>query len=271
MNRAAAARASYLRAEVHRLRGEFAPAEDEYREASRRGLEPQPGLALLRLAQGNAEAAAASVERVLAETTDPLQRAGLLPAYVEIMLAVEGVDRARGACEELHQTATRYETEMLQAMAAQALGAVQLSGGDAASALSTLRRAWQTWEDLEAPYEAARTRVLIGAACRALGDDEGFGLEVDAARSAFERLGAAPDIAEVDALSGHAPSPDHGLTSREVEVLRLLATGKSNKEIAASLVISEHTVARHVQNIFTKLGVASRTAAGAYAFEHRLV
>jgi ATP/maltotriose-dependent transcriptional regulator MalT len=267
MNRAAAARASYLRAEVHRLRGEFAPAEGEYREASRRGLEPQPGLALLRLAQGNADAAAASIERVLAETTEPLQRAGLLPACVEIMLTVEGVDRAKSACEELHETATRYDTEMLRAMAAQARGAVQLAGGDTTSALSTLRHAWQTWDDLEAPYEAARTRVLIGVACRALGDEEGFRLEVDAARSAFEQLGAAPDVA---ALSG-APPPEHGLTSREVEVLRLLATGKSNKEIAASLVISEHTVARHVQNIFTKLGVASRTAAGAYAFEHRLV
>jgi DNA-binding CsgD family transcriptional regulator/tetratricopeptide (TPR) repeat protein len=271
MNRAAAARASYLRAEVHRLRGEFAPAEEEYREASRRGLEPQPGLALLRLAQGTAEAAAASIERVLAETTDPLQRAGLLPAYVEIVLAVDGLDRAQRACDELHETATKYDTEMLHAMAAQARGAVELASGEAAAALSTLRRGWQTWEELEAPYEAARTRVLIGAACRALGDEEGFALELDAARSTFEQLGAAPDLAEVDALSGHAPAPDHGLTNREVEVLRLLATGKSNKEIAASLVISEHTVARHVQNIFTKLGVASRTAAGAYAFEHRLV
>src|SRR5262249_12657846 len=196
----------------------------------------------LRLAQGDAGAAEASIERVLAETTDPLQRAGLLPAYVEVLLAVNGLERARGACDELHETATKYDTEMLHAMATQARGAVELAGGDAASALSTLRRGWQIWKDLEAPYEAARTRVLIGAACRALGDQEGFALELDAARSAFERLGAAPDIAEVDALSGHAPSPAHRLTRREGEGLRLISIGTSHKEIAASLVIHDHTL-----------------------------
>jgi ATP/maltotriose-dependent transcriptional regulator MalT len=271
MNRAAAAKASYLRAEVHRLRGEFAAAEEEYREASRRGLEPQPGLALLRLAQGETQAAAASVDRVLAETTEPLHRAGLLPAYVDIMVAAGAVDRAEEACRELGEIAAQYDTEMLRAMAAQAGGAVELASGDARRALATLRSGWQAWEELEAPYEAARTRMLVGAACRALGDEEGFELELEAARSTFGRLGAAPDLARVEELAGVAPSPDHGLTAREVEVLRLVAIGKSNKEIAASLVISEHTVARHVQNIFTKLGVASRTAAGAYAFEHDLV
>jgi DNA-binding CsgD family transcriptional regulator len=269
MNRAAAARASYLRGEVHRLRGEFAPAEEAYRESSRRGLEPQPGLALLRLAQRNSVAAAASIERVLAETGDRLQRAGLLPAYVEIMVAVGELDRARRTCAELAETADAYDTEMLHAMAAQARGAVELASGDAAIALATLRRGWQAWDDLEAPYEAARTRMLVGAACRALGDEEGFALELDAARETFEQLGARPDLAALDEAAG--PRSVHGLTARELEVLRLVATGKSNKEIAASLVISEHTVARHVQNIFTKLGVGSRTAAGAYAFEHDLV
>src|ERR1051326_3017310 len=187
------------------------------------------------------------------------------------MVAAGAVDRAEEACRELGEIAAQYDTEMLRAMAAQAGGAVELASGDARRALATLRSGWQAWEELEAPDEAARTRMLVGAACRALGDEEGFELELEAARSTFGRLGAAPDLARVEELAGVAPSPDHGLTAREVEVLRLVAIGKSNKEIAASLVISQQTVARHVQNIFTKLGVASRTAAGAYAFEHDLV
>ena len=271
MNRAAAGRACYLRGEVHRLRGEFGPAGEAFRAASELGVEPQPGLALLRLSQGNADAAAATIRRAHGETGDRLRRAGLLPAYVEIMLAVGDVDAAGSACRELAEIAAEFDTEMLGAMAAQARGAVELAAGDAEAALVTLRHGWQAWQQLEAPYEAARTRVLVGAACRALGDDDGFTLEVDAARKAFEELGAAPDLASVDEMTGRARSSDHGLTTRELEVLRLVAIGKSNKEIGASLVISEHTVARHVQNIFTKLGVVSRTAAGAFAFEHDLV
>jgi DNA-binding CsgD family transcriptional regulator len=270
MNRGAAARACYLRGEVHRLRGEFREAEDAYREASRFGLEPQPGWALVRLAQGNSAAAVTAIHRALGETTDPLKRAGLLPAAVEIMLAAGEVDAARDARRELEAIAADYESEMLRALHAHARGAVELVGGDAAAALVSLRQASQAWHELEAPYEAARARVLVGQACRALGDEDAFGLELDAARCAFEELGAAPDIAAVDALAG-GDGDTHGLTARELEVLRLVASGKSNKEIALALVISEHTVARHVQNIFTKLGVPSRTAAGAYAFEHDLV
>jgi DNA-binding CsgD family transcriptional regulator len=150
-------------------------------------------------------------------------------------------------------------------------GAVELAEGDADSALVSLRRASHAWQDLEAPYEAARARVLVGRACLVLGDEDAFALELDAARSTFERLGAAPDVARVESLTGVGKPAGHGLTPRELEVLRLVAAGKSNKEIAAALVISEHTVARHVQNIFTKLDVPSRTAAGAFAFEHDLV
>ncbi|TMK72104.1 MAG: helix-turn-helix transcriptional regulator [Actinobacteria bacterium] len=270
MNRAAAAKGYYLRAEVHRLRGESRDAEAAYREASRLGLEPQPGLALLRLAQGNADAAAAALRRALAQTDDRLQRAGLLPACVDVELTVGDVDAAESACRELAATAADFGTEMLGAMATHARGAVELAKDDAASALATLRQAWRAWDELEAPYEAARTRVLIAAACRAAGDDDGWALELDAARNAFEELGAAPDLARIDELTG-AGSAYHGLTAREVEVLRLVATGKSNKEIAAMLVISEHTVSRHVQNIFTKLRVVSRTAAAAFAHEHDLV
>ena len=272
MNTGAAAKASYLQGDVHRLRGELDAAEDAYKEASRFGWEPQPGLALLRLAQDRGDAAAAAIRRVLGETTDTLRRASLLPACVQIMLAVGDAEAAREACRELAEISGRYESDVLAAMLDQARGAVELAGGDARAALAPLRQASQAWQQLQAPYEAARVRVLLGLACRAVGDEDAFELELDAARETFDELGAAPDVAWVDSLAGGAePADTHGLTPRELEVLRLVATGKSNREIAAALVISEHTVARHVQNIFTKLGVPSRTAAGAFAFEHDLV
>jgi ATP/maltotriose-dependent transcriptional regulator MalT len=272
MNPAAVAKASYLRGEVHRLRGEFTEAEEAYRETSRRGAEPQPGLALMRLAQGNVDGAAAAIRRVVGETTDRLRRGGLLPAYVEILLAAGDVDEARKGCSELEEAATECDSDMLRAMLAHARGAVELAAGDPGGALVRLRKAAQDWQELEAPYEAARARVLVGRACLALGDEEAFGLELAAARSVFEELGAGPDLASVDSLTESAESSaPHGLTARELEVLRLLAVGKSNREIASLLVISEHTVARHVQNIFRKLDVPSRSAAGAFAFEHDLV
>jgi ATP/maltotriose-dependent transcriptional regulator MalT len=269
MNQAAAARSCYLRGEVHRLRGEFAEAEEEYRKANALGAEPQPGLALLRLAQGNGDAAAASIRRVVAETTDRLRRGALLPAFAEIMLAVGDLDEASSACRELEELSEECDSEMLRAMLAATRGAVELSAGDAAAALVSLRTASNAWNELEAPYEAARARLLVGCACRELGDEEAFGLELATARSVFEELGAAPDVAAVDSLTGTAVGT-HGLTARELEVLRLVAAGRSNREIASELVISEHTVARHVQNIFRKLGVPSRTAASAFAYEHGL-
>jgi DNA-binding CsgD family transcriptional regulator len=267
MNRDAAARASYLQGEVHRLRGDFAAAEAAYRKASELGVEPQPGWSLLRLAQGKADAAAASIRRAVGETGDRLRLAGLLPAHVDVMLAVDDLDEARRASAELEEIAQECESALLRAAAAHARGAVELAAGDAAAALSGLRHAAQSWQELEAPYEAAQTRVLVARACRALGDEEAARLELDSAAASFEALGAAPDLA---ALRGTGAST-HGLTARELEVLRLIAAGKSNREIAEALVISEHTVARHVQNIFAKLRVTSRTAAGAFAFEHDLV
>ena len=269
MNQASAARACYLRGEVHRLRGEFAEAEEDYREASGLGAEPQPGLALMRLAQGKRDAAAASIRRVVGETTDPLRRAALLPAFAEILLAGGELEEAGSACHELEQACAGCDSEMLRAMLAATRGAVALAAGDAAGALVSLRAASKAWSELEAPYEAARARMLIGCACRALGDEEGCALELEAARAAFEELGAVPDVAAVDSLTGTSAGA-HGLTARELEVLRLLAAGRSNREIASELVISEHTVARHVQNIFRKLGVPSRTAATAFAYEHGL-
>lgn len=272
LDEGASAQAFYRQGEVHRLRGAFDEAEEAYREASRFGWEPQPGLALLRLAQGNTEAAAAAIRRVVGETSEQLRRATLLPASVEILLAVGETDGARAACQELEEIATTCESSMLRATAAYARGEVELDDGDARGALVKLRGAWRIWHELKTPYEAARARVLVGLACKALGDDDAVTLEMDAARSVFERLGAGPDIARIDSLAGGAAQADtHGLTPREMEVLRLIAAGKSNRDIASDLVISEHTVARHVQNIFRKLAVSSRTAAGAFAFQHDLV
>ena len=207
---------------------------------------------------------------MVGETTETLRRGGLLPAYVEIMLRIGELEEARDGSQELEQIAVECDSDLLRAFAAQALGAVELAAGDATRALASLREAAQAWQELEAPYECARARVLVGRACRALGDDEAFELELESARSTFQQLGAAPDLAAAGALDG-SEAETHGLTSRELEVLRLIASGKSNREIASALVISEHTVARHVQNIFAKLRVTSRTAAGAFAFEHDLV
>jgi ATP/maltotriose-dependent transcriptional regulator MalT len=267
-NRGAAAQAFYRQGEVHRLRGELADAERAYREASRFGWEPQPGMALLRLAQGRRDAAAAAIRRAVGEATQPLRCANLLPAYVEIMLAAGEIDEARSGCCRLEEIGERYESAMLDALVAHARGAVELASGDTRAALVSLRRAGEIWQELDAPYDAARARVLVAAACRALQDHDTAGLELDAARATFAELGAAPDLLRLDARSAAGA---HALTPRQLEVLRLVAAGKTNREIAAALVISEHTVARHVQNIFATLGVASRTAATAFAFEHELV
>ena len=269
---AGAAQALYQQGEVHRLQGDFDAAERAYTQASRRGWEPQPGLALLRLAQGAGEAAANAIRRVLDEAAEPVKRARQLPAYVEIMLAIGDVGSARGACGELAEISEGQQHSMLGAMAAHARGAVDLAEGDARGALTALRRAWQAWQELEVPHEAARARVLVGLACRALGDEEAAALELEAARAAFAQLGAAPDLARVGALvRAQAPGDHGGLTPRELQVLRLVAAGRTNRAIAGELVLSERTVERHVSNIFTKLGVSSRAGATAHAYEHHLV
>jgi ATP/maltotriose-dependent transcriptional regulator MalT len=268
----ATAQAFYRQGEVHRLQGEHAAAEEAYRDASRSGWEPQPGLALMWLAEGKGDAAAAALRRALGETTKPLKRARLLPAYIEIMLTFGEVEEARSACGELEEISARYESGMLDAMVAHAKGAVDLTEGDARSSLLSLRRAWRAWQELEVPYEAARVRVLLGLACRALGDDDTAALELEAARDLFAQLGAAPDLARVDSLTRRAPFvDDRGLTARELQVLSLVTAGQTNRAIASELVLSERTVDRHLSNIFAKLGVSSRTAATAYAYKHKLV
>ena len=272
MNPSAVGHALYQQGEIQRLQGDFVAAEAAYRESNRYGREPQPGLALLRLAQGDGETAAAAIRRALGETTEPLKRARLLPAAVEIMLTVGDRSEARRASDELAEVSTLYDSVMLRAIVEHVQGAVELAEGDARAALVSLRGARQAWQELGAPYEAARTRVLLGQACRALGDDDTATLELEAAGAAFAGLGAVPDAAVVASLTRRDASGDtYGLTQRELEVLRLIAAGKSNRQIASALVVSEHTVARHVQNILAKLRVSSRTAATAFAFEHELL
>jgi DNA-binding CsgD family transcriptional regulator len=264
--------ASYQQAEVHRLRGEFAQAEKAYNEASRWGREPQPGLARLRLAQGRVDAAQAAIRRAADEARDRVSRSRLLPALVEILAAADDVAAARAAADELSKIAGDLGAPLVRALAAHAQGAVRLREGDARAALGALRDAWSVWDELEVPYEAARTRVLIGLACRQLGDDETAEMELEAARSVFQVLGAVSDLGHAQALSPQADArPPGGLTPRELEVLRLVATGRTNRAIAADLFLSEKTVARHVSNIFTKLDLSSRAAATAYAYEHDLV
>jgi ATP/maltotriose-dependent transcriptional regulator MalT len=271
MNRAATGQALYQQGELHRLQGEFEAAESAYREGSAFGREPQPGLALLRLTQGDVEAAAAMTRRSAAEASEPFVLATVLPVHVEVMLAAGDLEEARRAADELAGIAAAGKRTMLDAISAHARGEVDLAEGDLGAALVALRQAGRLWQELDAPYEVARVRTLIGVSCRALGDEESAALELGAAREVFERLAATPELARIDRLEGRPGSEQHGLSARELEVLRLVAVGKTNREIAAELVVSEHTVARHLQNIFAKLGVTSRTAATAFAFQHELV
>jgi DNA-binding NarL/FixJ family response regulator len=261
----------YQEAELHRLRGAFGPAEEAYRAASRHGRRPEPGLALLRLAQGRTADAATAIDRSLADAHDATSRPALLEARVEIGLEAGDRASARAAANELTAIADAIDAPILRAMAASADGAVRLAEGHAAAALSTLRRAWAGWTALDAPYQAARVRVLIGLACRRLGDEDAARLELEAASETFERLGAQPAVEALAAIGEALTGRPGGLSAREIEVLRLIATGKTNRAIADDLAISEKTVARHVSNILTKLDLSSRAAATAYAYRHGVV
>lgn len=264
--------ALYRLAELLRLRGELTRAEEAYGQASERGREPQPGLARLRLAQGQTTAAASAIRRAVDESSGGVTRSPLLGAAVEIMVAAGDLDTARSAADELAGIAGAVDAPVLRAMSAHATGLVLLAEGDASAALGVLRPAWVIWRDLEAPYEAAQVRLAVSRACRQLGDEDGAALERHAAAGAFRDLGAAVDLARLDQIETKAADDQSGpLSVRERQVLALVATGMTNRAVATELVISEKTVARHVANIFTKLGVSSRSAATAYAYEHGLV
>ncbi|MFC4782861.1 LuxR C-terminal-related transcriptional regulator [Nocardioides sp. MAHUQ-72] len=258
------------RGDLLRLRGELDAADAAYQRAGERGFDPQPGLALLWLARGARDAAAGAVRRLLAEPSDPVHQCRLLPGAVDVLLGVGAVDEARTASLELDRVAEHVGSPAVRAMAAYAAGAVEVAAGDASGALPYLRKAGQLWARVEGAYDVARVRALTGRALAALGDSASARAELESALATFRRLGAVPAAREVERLLSPTDLPA-GLSAREVEVLRLVAAGRSNAAIAAELVLSEKTVARHLSNIFTKLGVGSRTAAAAFAFEHDLL
>jgi DNA-binding CsgD family transcriptional regulator/tetratricopeptide (TPR) repeat protein len=272
ISRPAAGAAFYRRGDLHRLRGEFTKAEEDYTRAHERGRQPQPGLSLLRLAQGQIDAAAASIRSVLLDTQAQISRARLLPAAVEILLAADDVPAARAASAELSELARAFGAPLLAAASAHATGAVLLAEDDIAGASMSLRQACETWRELEMPYEEAQTCLLVSAVCEKRGDQDGRRLEIETARRRFTQLKAEPCLARIAGQAEHPSHPRIGsLSAREAQVLRLLAAGKTNRAIADELFISEKTVARHVSNIFDKLGVSSRTGASAWAFQHNLI
>jgi DNA-binding CsgD family transcriptional regulator len=262
--------AYYELGELYRLRGELSAAERAYADAARHGREPHPGIALLRAARGQHADAVSGLKRALTEASAPLVRAKLLPAAVEILVAGGDLEAASAACQELERIAAALGTEALGALAAHARATLLLHAGEAQAALGPLRHAFFIWQRIGAPHAAAKVRVDLARACDALGDGAGAALERAAAHAVFAELGAALDLA---ALAGRAATgtDTRGLTERELQVLRLVAAGGSNKSIANELGLSEKTVDRHVSNIFGKLNVSSRAAATAYAYEHGLI
>lgn len=260
----------YERGEVHRIRGEYDEADAAYDDAAAHGHSAQPGRALLWLGRGRTEEAMAASRRLLAEVTDPVHRSTLLPAVVEVLVAGGDAKSGAEAVQELAELAGSFGCSALQAAASCASAQVALARDDAAAALSQARAGLERWASLDAPYEAARCRVLLGRALRRLDDEASAASDLSHARRTFIELGAAPAEREAAALLGQTEVPS-GLSPREVEVLRLVAAGRSNPEIAAELILSEKTVARHLSNIFSKLEVGSRTAAAAFAYEHRLL
>ncbi len=261
--------AQYELGETHRLLGDLASAERSYETAAEHGHPGQPGRALLWLAQGRAEDAAAAVRRLLAERQGPVPRVQVLPAAVQVLVAAGDAEEASPLAEELLALGTRFGCTALRAAGQHAVALTSLSSGNGGGAVESAQRSLELWAELSAPYEVARCRVVLGRALRLLGDEHSAVGELEAALSELTALGAGPERREVATLLATAGQPG-GLTAREVEVLRLVSTGMSNHEIAHELTLSEKTVARHLSNIFTKLDVTSRTAAAAFAYEHHL-
>ena len=201
--------------------------------------------------------------------SDPLARTRLWEALVEVAIGAEDLAAAAAACRDLETSAHVYDSPGFAASAALARGRLRLAEGDAAAALQALRTTRQRWQELGVPYRVAEARTLLAAAQRALGFGHAADIEQQAAVTAFARLGVvAPPGGD---RTRRPAKPPAGLTRREAEVLGLVARGMSNREVAAALFLSEKTVARHLANLYIKLGVGSRTAAAAYAHAHGLV
>jgi ATP/maltotriose-dependent transcriptional regulator MalT len=256
--------------DIRRRLGDLDAAEAAFAEADRLCSQPRAGLALLRLAQGQPDRATSIITDALEGAThNRLAGAKLLAARAQIAVALGDLATAAAAVDELEAIADAFESAALQAMAASARGRVQLTEGNA-DAGATLRAAVARWTELGVPYEIATARTLLGQACRDVDDEMGAVAAFDAARGLFDELGVGLEARETPSPRNPAALPA-GLTSREAEVLRLVAAGHTNKEIAGALFLSDKTIARHVSNIFTKVGVSTRSAATAFAFEHDLV
>jgi DNA-binding CsgD family transcriptional regulator len=253
--------------EIRRRLGDLEGAEEAFARAEVLSGRQAVGMALLRLAQGRVDAATTIITGMLSRTgANRLARGKLLPARVQIAVAAGDFDAAGDAADELDRIAADAASPMLTAAARSARGRLELARGDAGSACATLREAVELWLELEVPYEVATAHLLLSRAARSHGDDDTATRSLQAATAIFERLGAVIEAGNPPEPASAAPLPA-GLTAREAEVLSLVASGRTNKEIAAALYLSERTVARHLSNIFTKVGVTSRTAAAAFAFE----
>jgi len=268
----AAGEAFYRKAELLRLLGDFEEAKNCYREAGKWNRNPQPGLALLRLSQGQNDAAEISIRNTLQETKDSIKRAELLPAVVRIMIAAKQTEEAYAATKDLFGIAKEFDASYLYAMSSHCQGAVFLAEKRVQPAMEHLQKALKSWKTLHLPYESAHTRELKGLAYRELNDKDNSDVELAAAKWIFEQLKAKPDLERINRLLVKKQHHEtHGLTLRELQVLRRIASGKTNKLVAGDLFISERTVDRHVSNIFNKLGVSSRVEATTFALKNKML
>jgi DNA-binding NarL/FixJ family response regulator len=262
-----AGHAWYELGEMRRLRGDPGVL-DAYERATSLGRSAQPGLAKHHLGLGAVQVARAGLRRALAEQEEPLSRFLLLPTLIAASIEADEWDEARASLAEIAEAEQRHPTPAVRAQVAEARGALALAEGRTSEALACLRKATQGWRELGAPYETAQASVLVAAACQAVDDEEGAAMELRAALNTFARLGARPDVTRVRELLHQSDGVHHRLSPRELEVLRLVAAGKTNAAIAAELFLSERTIHRHVSSILAKLGASSRTAAATYAVQH---